>query len=193
MVHHNSRPLTSLPLTFFYRRRKSKEHSSSRKPYGVPSPHRVLPQGVIFKRWRDVQAFFRVTMGLTDPERGVVSELVRLWMIKGEVYAKAKQVKETAKVSHRAFWHTIKRLEEMKMIQVVNRYVQREKAQISNLFLLEKLIFALARFLAECGERNLGPMMARFLALPGQEFWSRIWRVDNLWELVGNVRPIRAA
>ncbi len=192
MAHHNSIPLTGPPLTFFYRRRKSKSLTFSRKPYGVPSPHRVLPQGVIFKRWRDVQAFYRVTLGLTKPQRAVVSELVRLWMIKGEVYAKASQVAEASNVGVRTFWRTISRLEGLKMIQVFNRYVQREWAQISNLFRMEKLIFALARFLAECGERNLGPMMARFLALPGREFWSRIWRVDNLWELVGNVRPLRS-
>lgn len=123
----------------------------------------------------------------------MVTVMVRLWGIKGEVYPTAEQLAEAAHVSVRTVWRTIEHLEKMNMIQVVNRYVQREWAQISNLFRMEKLIFALARFLAECGERNLGPMMARFLALPGLEFWSRIWRVDNLWELVGNKRPIRAA
>ena len=153
----------------------------------------MLPRGVIFKRWLDVQAFMRVTLQLSKPERAVVSELVRLWMIKGAVYPTAKQVAETALVSKRTFWRTVKRLEALKMVQVVNRYVQREWAQISNLFRLERLIFALARFLAECGERHLGPMMKRFLELPGREFWSKIWSVDNLWEMVGNKRPVRAA
>lgn len=191
MAHHNSVPLSSHPSTFFYRLRQAKTRTSSRIPYGVPSPTVVLPRGVLFKRWRDTQAFYRITLGLPEAEIGGVSELVRLWMIKGRVYPTAKQVAEASGTSVRTFWRTIKRLEQMKMIQVVNRYVQRGWAQISNLFRIEKLIFALARFLAEHGERHLGPMMARFLALPGREFWAKIWRVDNLWEMVGNKRPIR--
>lgn len=158
----------------------------------MPSPSVVLPRGVVFKRWRESQDFYRVTLGLTQSQRAVVTELVRLWMIKGEVYPTARQVAEAARVGVRAFWRTISRLEKMKLIQVVNRYVQREWAQISNLFRLEKLLVTLARYLAEHGEHNLGPMMARFLALPGRVFWSEIWRVDNIWELVGNKRPIRA-
>lgn len=193
MAHHNSIPSSSQPSTYYYHVRGSKTHTTSRIPYGVPSPGAVLPRGVLFKRWRDSQTFFRSTLQLTQPQRAVVSELVRLWMIKGRVYPTAEQVAKAAGVSVRTFWRTIKRLEEMRMVQVVNRYVQREWAQISNLFRLERLIFALARFLAECGERNLGPMMARFLALPGREFWSKIWSVDNFWSLVGNKRPVRAA
>ena len=193
MAHHNSVALSSQPSTYFYKLRRFKTRTTSRIPYGVPCPTAVLPPKVLFQRWRDVQAFYHSTLQLPEEEVRVVSELVRLWTIRGRVYPTAAQVAETAHVSIRTFWRTVKRLEEMKMVQVVNRYVQREWAQISNLFRLERLIFALARFLAEKGERNLGPMMARFLALPGREFWSKIWRVENFWEMVGNRRPIRAA
>jgi len=191
MAHHKDGPLPANHERLFYRLRMSKTYTSLRKPYGVPSPGCVLPRGVIYQRWRDLQAFLRVTLMLTKPERAVVSQMVTIWMIKGEVYPTAKQVAEATKVSVRTFWRTIKRLEAMKMIEVWDRYVQREQAQISDLFRLERLIFALARFLAECGERQLGPMIARFLALPGREFWSKIWSVDNFWEMVGNKRPLR--
>lgn len=191
MTHHNSAPYSSQPVTFFYRLRGSKTRTSSRIPYGVPCPSTVLPRGILFKRWRETLAFSRTALFLPEGEVGVVLELIRLWAIKGRVYATAKQIAEAAHVSKNTVWRTINHLEDLKMVQVVNRYVQREWAQISNLFLLERLIIALARFLAEHGERNLGPMMARFLALPGREFWSRIWKVDNFWELVGNKRPVR--
>lgn len=166
--------------------------------YGVPSAvemsRRVIsPQGLL-KWFNVIQEGLRVELGLTPGQRLVVSRLLRYWAYYGAVYPKASQVAGEPEVtggmcawraeqglgpppqgegvSKRTFWRTVALLEEMGLLARVNRYVIRPHAQISNLYLVEHLIYWLARYIAQRREFFCPRWLEPILRASERVFWA---------------------
>jgi len=146
----------------------------SDKPYGVSRSYRVLSKAVFLRKYGLVREALAGPLGLTVSQREVVLRLLRLWAYYGQVYPKASQIAELPGCSKATFWRTIRLLEERGLLQVVNRYVLRERAQISNLYLLHHLLIVIARYLAEHGTRCLEKWLGPYLLLPGKVFWGSL-------------------
>jgi hypothetical protein len=170
MIHHKD--LSKI----IYKLGKSK----IRKPYGVSAEQRILPPSLLLKWFDKTRDFLEYSLNLTPVQREVTLRLLRLWAYYGEVYPKESQITELPGCSKATFWRTIKKLEEMQFLQRINRFILREKAQISNLYLLDKLILAIARFLHEKSVEFLQEWVKPFLMLPGSVFWRKLqgWRFD---------------
>lgn len=72
------------------------------------------------------------------------------------------------------YWRTVRMLEDRGLITVINRYLVREEAQISNLYRLDKLIIVLAKYLAEHGLKFAESWIRPYLMIP----WPDIWRLN---------------
>lgn len=165
--------------------------------YGVPSRSRVLTIGVIRNKAEQVRDCLGGVVGLTRGESEIVMELVRLWACHGEVYCKADHMRQDRVLpfvtrqgreftgvplhhcapgcSKRTFWRAIAVLSQRDLVTVVNRFILRPHAQTSNLYRLDRLILLIARYLAEHGLSLGVPSLARYLRMPGRDFWRRIW------------------
>ncbi|MBA7560958.1 hypothetical protein ES708_02592 [subsurface metagenome] len=144
------------------------------KPYGVSRSHRVLSPGLLLKKYDRVRDCLAGPMGLTVCQREVVIRLLRLWAYYGSVYPKESQVTELPGCSKATFWRTIRELKELGLVHVINRYVIRPHAQISNLYRLNRLVLVIARYLAEHGTGFLEPWLKPYLQLPGRVFWGSL-------------------
>ena len=169
MIHHNI-PLLPKRIIVSY---KSIERGN---PYGVSPTYRVLSPGLFLKRYDRIRDCLECVLGLTPSQREVVLRLLRLWAYYGHVYPKEATITELPGCSKSTFWRTIKTLRETDLIAVVNRFVIRPHAQISNLYRLDRLIVLLARYLAEHGVRFLEKWLEPYLSIPGRLFWTEIWR-----------------
>lgn len=149
------------------------------KRYGVSSAFRVLSPGMFFKKYDQVRDFLELSLGLGSSAREVVLRLCRLWAYYGNVYPKEAQVCTEPGCSKATFWRTIRRLEQLGLIRVINRFVIREHAQISNLYRLDRLMLALARYIAEHGGQFSERWLRPYLTMPGRLFWSQIFRVPG--------------
>lgn len=158
------------------------------KPYGVSSFHKILTKGLLIKKWDTIRAFLTDVCNLTTKQRDVALQLLRLQAYYPQVYPKAAQVAEGSNVGIATFWRTVKRLRDLNLLKVVNRFVIRPEAQISNEYLLKELLIVLARYLAEHGVHFWEKWLKPILAMPGQQFWSQIYRGPG-----GRVVPWRLA
>lgn len=143
--------------------------------YGVSSSRRVLSPGLFIKRYDQVRRFLERTLGLSTAQREVALRILRLWAYYGLVYPKESQITQEPGCSKATFWRTVRLLKDAQLVQVVNRFVIRPHAQISNLYLLERLALAIARYLAEHGLVFRGSWACPALATTGQAFWNRIF------------------
>lgn len=164
MIHHK----------VIYRNRYNKEY----KPYGVSSSHRVLSPQLLFKKFYCIRDCLEHVIGLTPGQRETMLRLLRLWAYYGKVYPKQSQVSIEPGCSKATYWRTIHILEELGLVQVINRYIIRPRAQISNLYRFDKLLIILARYLAEHGVQFWEKWLKPYLTMPGFQFWSSFW--DNL-------------
>jgi len=105
--------------------------------------------------------------------------LLRYRAYYGNVYPKEAQITLEPGCKKATFWRTIRLLKEQGLLQVVNRFVMRPHAQISNLYRLDKLVLALARYIAEHGHHFYEDWLQPYLSMPGREFWSQIFRVPG--------------
>lgn len=174
LAHHKV-PLSS-PL--IYRKRGTKRSSPLLSRYGVPSSQRIISPGLLLKHFAAIVRFLGEHWGFSPPEREGLIRLLRLWCCYGVVYPKASQAAELPGCSKRTFWRMIAKAIKMDLIVVINRFIQREEAQISNLYRLDKLLIVLARYLAEHGVRFSDAWIQPFLRLIGSVFWGGIrrWR-----------------
>jgi len=163
-------------------------------PYGVSPSRRVLSPGLFLKRHDNIRQFLKGVLGLTPRKAEAILRLLRLWAYYGNVYPKAVRVaydpsRITAACygiiadhplsatgepgcSKATFWRAIRELESRGLILVVNRYVIRPHAQISNLYRLDRLILVIARYLAEHGVAFREKWLKPYLFMPGSQFWS---------------------
>jgi hypothetical protein len=153
MIHHNDYN------TFIIHYLGTKRYQG---PYGVSSTSRVISPQTLLRKFDAIRIFLSTTLGLTTAQREVIFRLLHLWAYYGRVYPKEQQITADPGCSKATFWRTIALLQNMGLVVVVNRYVQRAHAQISNLYLLDKLILAVAKYLSERGfhfkERWLQPL-----------------------------------
>ena len=149
------------------------------KRYGVSSLYRVLSPGMLLKKENQVRDFLELTLGFGPSAREVIFRLCRFWAYYGYVYPKEAQVSLEPGCSKATFWRTIRKLEELGLVRVINRFLIREHAQISNLYRLDRLMLALARYIAEHGGQFDERWLRPYLTMPGRLFWSQIYRVPG--------------
>lgn len=167
VIHHKNH--TS--ISNIIHKSKGKRVSCS---YGVSRSYRVLSPQLLLKKFDSVRDFLQYTLGLTTAERAVTLRLLRLWAYYGKVYPKESQISEYPGCSKATYWRTIKYLRELGLVHVVNRYLIRPHAQISNLYRLDRLVLVIARYLAEHGVHFGEKWLTPYLQLPGRVFW-RSW------------------
>lgn len=146
------------------------------KPYGVSQSQRVLSPGLLLKRFDRVRDCLKNEVGLTVCQREVTLKLLRLFAYYGQVYPKASHFGQEPGSSVATFWRTIKVLREHNLVSVVNRFVLRPHAQISNLYRLDRLVLLLARYLAEHGHAFYEKWLEPYLSMPGRLFYPMLWQ-----------------
>lgn len=172
MIHHkSSRPIRSYNKIVYYR--------GIGKRYGVSSSHRVITPGLFNKKYDRIRDCLELTLGRGGAQREVILRLLRLWAYYGYVYPKESMITTEPGCSKATFWRTIRLLEELGLIQVVNRFIMRPHAQISNLYRLDRLVVVLARYLAEHGVGFSEEWLTPALTMPGRLFWSFLDRVPG--------------
>ncbi len=101
--------------------------------------------------------------------------LLRLYCYYGKVYPKAAAFADQRGCSKRTFWRAVASLEELGLIDRINRYLHH--LQIANAYRLDKLILVLARWLAEHGYQFTDKFTLALLQLTDNSFWRTIWTV----------------
>ena len=149
------------------------------KPYGVSSASRVLSPQLLFKKFDYIRECLIHPIGLTTAQREVTLRLLRLWAYYGYVYPKEAQVTGEPGCSKATYWRTLHIMRELGLVQVINRFVIRPHAQISNLYRLDRLLLLLARYISEHGHAFYESWLRPYLTMPGREFWSQIFRVPG--------------
>lgn len=167
VIHHNSNP-SSKKKKIVYKRNQLD------KPYGVSRLYRVLSPQLLFKRHDRVRDFLDQGLGLTTSQREVVLRLLSFYAYYGNVYVKEAAVTSEPGCSKATFWRTIKRLTDRGLVRVVNRFLIRPHAQISNLYRFDKLVLAIARYLAEHGTAFRERWLQPYLEQPGSLFWRSL-------------------
>ncbi len=140
--------------------------------YGVPTQRRLLTPGVFIKKFHRIRDYL-VNAGLTAAERQVALNLLRLYCYYGKVYPKASELTDERGCSPRTFWRAVAKLEDMGLIDRINRYLHH--LQISNAYRLDKLVLVLARWLAEHGHHFTDNFTLSLLRLTDFSFWQTIW------------------
>jgi len=172
MIHHKVTPLHIVGNTLEDIIRRG-------KAYGVSSSHRVLSPGLLVKKFDLTRDCLQHALGLTTAQREVTLRLLAYWAYYGQVYVKEAQVTSEPGCSKATYWRTIGLLRSLGLIRTIPRFLIREHAQISNLYLLHKLLLVIARYLAEHGVVFWEKWLRPALAMPGQQFWSEIWQTPE--------------
>ena len=164
MIHHN----VSLPgnkKIVYYRG----IHTSL--PYGVSPSRRVLSRELLLKRFDRVRDCLEDTVGLSTAQREVALRLLRFWAYYGQVYVKEAAITAEPGCSHATYWRTVKILQLRGLITVINRFIIRPHAQISNLYRFDRLLILIARYLAEHGVAFYEKWLQPYLTMLGSQFW----------------------
>lgn len=151
--------------------------------YGVSYRKRFLTPSLFIKKYDLIRSFLAGYVGLSLAEREACLRLLRIWSYYGVAYPKESQITQDPGCSKATFWRMIRALENKKLIEVINRYIIRPKAQISNQYQLNQLGLLLARYLSEHGVKFLESWLQPYLILPGGQFWSQV--SQNLVAIVG--------
>lgn len=167
MIHHKS-PLLPPKIIVSY------NNKDSNKAYGVSRTYRVLSPQLLFKKYDLIREYLEHTLCLTIAQREVILRLLRLWAYYKTVYPKESQITELPGCSKATYWRTMRILRELGLIHVINRFVIRPHAQISNLYRLDKLVLVIARYLAEHGVAFWEKWLKPYLSMPGHSFWPSV-------------------
>lgn len=167
MIHHKIHGLRNKSTVSY-------SYFNKIKPYGVSHTRRIITPQIYVKKYDMIRHCLAQVLGLTTAQREVVLRLLRIWSYYGKVYPKESQITEDPGCSKATFWRTIRYLEDNNLVAVVNRYVMRPQAQISNMYHLERLVMVIARYLAEHGTQLKDKWLWPFLDIPGVLFWSAL-------------------
>ncbi|MBA7486477.1 hypothetical protein ES707_22036 [subsurface metagenome] len=166
LAQHNSSPSTPVvksPYELLF--------LLDRLTYGVPVHRRMLSSSLLLKK-HDYIVDYLSRLGLTPAELQITLHLLTLYTYYGKVYPKAQEFTQDAGCSKRSFWRAIAKLEELGVIDRLNRYLHH--LQISNCYRLDKLILCLIRYLAEHGSPHIPAFAYNLLKqIPGP-FWQTI-------------------
>jgi len=143
-------------------------------PYGVSSSRRVLSPSLFNKKFDYIRDCLQNTLGLTRAQLQVVLRLLRYWCYYGDVYPSASQVSEDPGCSIATFWRTIRILKGLGLLSIVNRYVIRPHAQISNLYRLDKLVMLIIKYLAEHTAHIWPSWTHTYIHTPWPNIWDQI-------------------
>jgi len=143
-----------------------------RLTYAVPTPRRLLSPGIFNKKFDRIRDYL-ANIELTPAERHVILNLLRLYCYYGKVYPKASEFTDERGCSKRTFWRAVAKLEELGLIDRINRYLHH--LQISNAYRLDKLVLILVRWLAEHGHPFTNNFTLALLRLTNHSFWQTIW------------------
>lgn len=146
------------------------------KRYGVSSAYLVLSPQLLLKKYDCVRDCLEHRLMLPTAQREAVLRLLRLWAYYGNVYPKEAQLTNEPGCRKATFWRTVRALRERGLLTVVNRYLIRPHAQISNFYLLHNLLLVIARWLAEHGTGFLEKWLQPYLIMPGSQFWGSFTR-----------------
>jgi len=188
MIHHNSVISKRNKLIVSYSRYMGKR-------YGVSSVSKLLPVSLFTKKYEYIERCLGLVVGLSQCEVEAVMRLLRIETYYGEAYPKASHIagdiqdpppqlfvpylgyvppkRHHLGTSRATFWRAIHHLKELGLVTVVNRYVLREHAQISNLYKLDKLLIIIAKYLAEHTGRLWPKWVEPYLSLT----WPKLWDV----------------
>ncbi len=187
MLAHHKGPLPfrkSQDLSVFNKTRVvyKIDGKKTKDPYGVPPPSRVITKGQLHQHHDLIRRFLKYDLGLPTAQREAVFRLITMATHYTHVYPKAAQVAQTLGCSKRTFWRAVAALREQGMITVVNRFLIQEEAQISNLYLLTRLLLAISRYLHDHSVRFQQKWLQPLLALPFRAARQKIQRWP--WKLV---------
>jgi len=143
----------------------------TRISYGVPTEKRMLTRGVLNKK-HDIIRSYLVSLGLTAAERELSFHLLRLYSYYGKVYPKADAFTIYGGCSKRSFWRTVQKLEQLGVVDRINRYLN--QLQISTPYRLDKLVLCLIPYLAEHGQDFRDRFSKNMLRRKGPAFWRVI-------------------
>lgn len=165
MIHHNVPDSHVLKERIVY-------YGGIGRRYGVSSSRRVLSPELLLKKYDYIRDCLKYVLGFTTAQREVTLRLLRYWAYYGQVYLKESQVTAEPGCSKATFWRTVRLLEELGLIRIINRYIIRPHAQISNLYRLDRLVVMLARYLAEHIAHAWDDWLLPWIRLTWPEFWS---------------------
>lgn len=146
------------------------------QPYGVSRSRRILSPNLLMKKYDLVRECAINILQFSVGEREVVLRLLRLWAYYGHVYPKESQITAEPGCSKATYWRTVRKLRELELITVINRFIIRPHAQISNLYKFDRLLLIIARYLAEHGVAFYERWLRPYLAMPGYQFWPWLLR-----------------
>ena len=169
VIHHKSLPSIRKKIIVSY-------NTLARRPYGVSQARRALSPQLLLKRYDHIRECLKYRLGFTTSQREITLRLLRLWSYYGSVYPKASMLAGEPGCSTATFWRTIRLLESLGLVEVINRYVVRPHAQISNLYRLDRLVLVLVRYLAERTAHVWPDYIQPFLSIPDRQFWSFLTR-----------------
>lgn len=141
--------------------------------YGVSWDHRVLTKGVFIKQRDRVRDFLQNTLGFSVGDRDFTLGTLEYWAYYGKCYAKIADLCRKPGCSESTAHRALSKLKNLGLVVVIERYLEPRRRQISNLFLLHKLILVIARYLAEHGQRFAEKWLEPYLQLPGAVFWRK--------------------
>lgn len=167
MIHHNDQTPRILKERIVY-------YGGIGRRYGVSPSRRVLSPELLLKKYDYVRDCLKYVLGFTTAQREVTLRLLRYWSYYGQVYLKESQVTAEPGCSKATFWRTVRLLEELGLIWIINRYIIRPHAQISNLYRLDRLAVMLARYLAEHIAHVWDDWLLPWIRLTWPEFWSTL-------------------
>lgn len=169
MIHHKYSTRKPLRIIVSWNTR-------ARRPYGVPKARRVLPPELLLKRFDQVRGCLDKVIGLTVAQREVALRLLRIWSYYGYVYPKQATITAEPGCKKSTYWRTISLLKSLGLIEVINRFVIRDHAQISNLYRLDQLVLVLARYIAERRGLDCPAWLEPVLIMPARDFYSFLTR-----------------
>lgn len=167
MIHHKSKLYSNRRIVYY-------KGTSLSPSYGVSQSRRVLTAGVFLSKFDQVRNCLADVLNLTISQREVILRLLRLYAYYGNVYPKESMITLNPGCSKATFWRTVKQLQSLGLISVVNRYLIRPHAQISNLYKFDRLLLIIARYLAEHGVAFYEKWLKPYLAMPGHQFWPML-------------------
>jgi hypothetical protein len=167
MEHHNLCPYNRTIIHYVLNKRTP-------APYGVSPAMKVISPQTLCRRHDLIVHFLKANLGLTTGQREATLALLRYWTHYGVVYPKERQLTEQPGCSKATYWRAIAILKSHGLITVVNRYIVREKAQISNLYLLDNLINAIAKFLSEHGQHFVDKWLIPIFEMTWRDFWTAL-------------------
>lgn len=142
-----------------------------RLTYSVPAKKRMLTPSLLLKKHDDIRDYL-VRLGLTPAEREITFHLLRLFAYYGKAYPKAGQFSDIGGCSKRSFWRAVRKLEELEVIDRINRFLNHR--QISNCYRLDKLVLCLVRYLAEHGAPFRDKFTQDIIRETADSFWQVI-------------------